>query len=105
MKECKPPRWKYWLIILNVFFGVRVVPLRANKKDMVRKKIRASTTQQKGLGFDTQTTHLGAETRAFGYLYMVMVSVTSRLGVREWSHATLGTEIGEDSSCIREGWA
>lgn len=48
---------------------------------MMRRQIRASNTEQKGLGFDKKTAHHGAEVRAFGYLYIwYWVSVTSHLG-------------------------
>lgn len=62
---------------------------------MVRRQIRASNTEQKGLGFDTQTAYHGAEARAFDYLYMVVGFCSFPFGGQRIVHATLGTEIGE----------
>lgn len=53
---------------------------------MMMRQIRASNTEQKGLGFDKKTAHHGAEVRAFGYLYMVLGFCNFPFGgVKEWS--------------------
>lgn len=62
---------------------------------MVRRQITASSTEPKGLGFDIQTAHHGAEARAFGYLYMVVGFCNFPFGGQRMVHATLGTEIGD----------